>query len=243
MSSVNSTIDKFVEAAERFNGVREGSEQHALILSLYNSGKPKDEYFMTKQDPWCAAFVGAIADLCGVGDIIPISASCERMEKRLIESGAKVTSNPHKGCLAFYDWNGDGSYWEHVGIVIDNSGVVTTIEGNYSDAVGLREIRGLPVKYYVPNWGGEYTPQVSPGYYEYYNILSWDEKQEIKTFPMLKKGSKGIYVKVLQDFLGLIPDGDFGPETKNSLLEYQCSNNLEADAICGRQTWSSFFVQ
>lgn len=242
MSSVNSTIDKFVEAAERFNGVREGSEQHALILSLYNSGKPKDEYFMTSSDPWCAAFVGAISSICGVGDIVPISASCERMEKGLIASGAQVTLNPHKGCIAFYDWNGDDNYWEHVGIVIDNSGVVTTIEGNYNDAVGLREIRGLPVKYYEPNWGGEYTSPITVKYKEYYNLLNWREKEEIKKFPAIRKGSMGVYVKILQDFLGLLPDGDFGSDTSNSLMEYQNSKSLEADGICGRQTWSSFFV-
>lgn len=246
MSSVDETINNFISCAERFYGVHEGTPQHSIILALYNSSKPAGEYEMTTSDPWCAAFVGAVAGGCGLGYIIPISASCQRMQDKFPELGGKPVATPQRGDIAFFDWNGDGRTDEHVGIVtkVDN-GVVTTIEGNKSDMVAIREFTNLPAKFYRPNWGGE-PQQVDPvswsQYREYYQELTWSEKQEIKTFPTIKTGSIGIYVKILQDFLGLLPDGIFADETASSLLKYQTSKQLEADSVCGRQTWSSFFV-
>lgn len=246
MNSVDSTINQFVDAAERFVGVKEGTPQHAIILALYNSNRPKGEYEMTTSDPWCAAFVGAIAGACGLGGIIPISASCDRMIERFKEMGSSIVDvGVKRGDIAFFDWNGDGSYGDHVGIVtIAEPGHVRTIEGNHNDSVGYRDFSSGPVIFFRPNWGGEISKPVSNNKIpkQYYNYLTWDEKCEIKTFPTLKVGSKGVYVKVLQDFLGVEMDGCFGPETNKALLNYQCENELEADGICGRQTWSSFFI-
>ena len=246
MSSVNSTPESFINVAERFLGVKEGTSQHSIIIALYNSSKPNGEYEMTLYDPWCAAFVGAVAGGSGLGNIIPISASCKRMQERFPLLGGKVVSNPAPGDIAFFDWNGDGSYDEHVGIVTGvSNGEVTTIEGNKNDSVGYRTFSNLPVKFYRPAWnnGVQPTEPVERTHYrEFFQELSWDEKQEIKTFPTLKYGSKGVYVKILQDFLGLLPDGSFGDKTSESLIAYQKEKQLEPDAICGRQTWSSFFA-
>lgn len=247
MSSVNETISNFISVAERFLGVREGTPQHSIILALYNSSKPKDEYQMGPNDPWCAAFVGAVSGGCGLQNVIPISASCSRMKSRLEELGAQVVGVPQPGDIVFYDWNGDGDHSEHVGIVTSvNDGSITTIEGNYSDAVGHRTFKNLPAIFYRPNWEGNPVQSSEPiqwdKYREYYSELTWDEKNEIKTFPQLQTGSRGIYVKIMQDMLGLHPDGDFGSETRDQLLLYQKEKQLEVDGICGRQTWSSFFA-
>ena len=248
MSSVDSTINSFLSVAKRFFGVKEGSSQHAIVLALYNSSKPAGEYEMTMNDPWCAAFVGAVSGGCGLQDIIPVSASCERMLAKLLGNGAAITNNPEPGNIAFFDWDGDGKYDDHVGIVSEvRAGTVTTIEGNKSDSVDLRTFNptSLPVIFVRPPWDGTVqstAPTSHVACKEYYSKLTWDERNEIKTFPMLKEGSSGIYVKILQDFLGLIPDGKFGPETKKSLLDYQHEKDLEVDGICGRETWSSFFT-
>ena len=248
MSTVDSTIESFITIAKRFLGVKEGSSQHAIIISLYNTSKPAGEYQMTMSDPWCAAFVGAVSGGCGLQNIIPISASCDRMLAKMLGSGGFVAHNPVKGDIAFFDWNGDGKYDDHVGIVIDVSkNEVTTIEGNKSDSVATRTFNpsSLPVIFVRPSWGApvQSTEPISLVICkEYYSNLSWDERNEIKTFPMLQRGSTGIYVKILQDFIGLIPDGNFGPETEKRLLDYQHEKDLEVDGICGRETWSSFFV-
>lgn len=247
MSSVDGIINNFISVAERFHGVREGTPQHSIILALYNSSRPKDEYEMTTKDPWCAAFVGAVSGGSGLGKIIPISASCQRMRDKLIKCGATIVSEPQRGDIVFFDWNGDGSHDEHVGIVTKvENGVVTAIEGNRSDMVAYHQFTNLPVQFYRPNWEGKPVQSTEviqwTKYREYYSELTCDEKNEIKTFPMLSKGSTGIYVKILQDFLGLDPDGVFGDKTAKSLSTYQKDHNLEPDTICGRQTWSSFFA-
>ena len=250
MSSVDETINNFVAVAERFHGIREGTPQHSVIIALYNSSKPTDEYEMTLQDPWCAAFVGAVSGGCGLQNIIPVSAHCGRLEKALIASGATIVTSPQKGDIALFDWNGDGKYDDHVGIVTRNdNGLVMTIEGNKNDMVAYRHFspKSTPVRFYRPNWEGKNLAQSTESvswakYREYYSELTWDEKCEIKTFPNLKFGSHGIYVKILQDFLELDPDGQFGTETEGHLKLYQEEKNLEPDSICGRQTWSSFFT-
>ena len=43
----------------------------------------------------------------------------------------------------------------------------------------------------------------------------------------LKKGSKGEYVKQLQEILGISVDGDFGSNTEKAVKEYQRENNVE----------------
>lgn len=249
MSSVDETINNFVAVAERFLGVREGTPQHSIILALYNSSKPFSEYQMGPSDPWCAAFVGAVSGGCGLQNIIPVSAHCERLEEALKKSGAVRTTTPARGDIALFDWNGDGKYDDHVGIVTEALGSnITTIEGNKNDAVGYRTFSpgSTPVKFYHPNWEGspvQSTDTVSwSRYREYYSELTWDEKCEIKTFPLLKMDSTGIYVKILQDFLGLDMDGEFGQETGQALRNYQTGKQLESDGVCGRQTWSSFFA-
>lgn len=245
MSSVDETINNFVSCAERFYGVREGTSQHSIILALYNSSKPADEYQMKTTDPWCAAFVGAIAAGCGLGDIIPISASCKRMQEKFQSLGGKAVTSPSVGCIAFFDWNGDGHNDEHVGIVVKvNGSSVKTIEGNKSDKVDYRDFNVSDAKYIQPNWSRtKESEQVQwTEFREFYQELTWSEKQEIKTFPTLKIGDSGIYVKILQDFLGFYPDGIFNEDVDNSLRVYQKKMQLEVDGICGRQTWSSFFA-
>lgn len=249
MSSVDETINNFIGVAERFLGVREGTPQHSIILALYNSSKPSSEYEMTINDPWCAAFVGAVSGGCGLQNVIPVSAHCGRLEEALKKTGATRTTTPVRGDIALFDWNGNGKYDDHVGIVVEVLGTnVKTIEGNKNDSVGYRTFSpgSTPVKFYHPNWEGtpvQSTETVSWNKYrEYYSELTWDEKSEIKTFPQLQAGSRGIYVKIMQDMLGLTPDGEFDTATRDQLLLYQKEKQLEPDGICGRQTWSSFFA-
>lgn len=54
----------------------------------------------------------------------------------------------------------------------------------------------------------------------------------------IKLGSKGEDVKVLQKYLGLTPDGIFGPVTDKKVKEWQKSKGLVADGIIGPKSWS-----
>jgi len=63
-------------------------------------------------------------------------------------------------------------------------------------------------------------------------------------FPLVRQGSKGVYVATLQDALETagIPavgiDGIFGPNTRNATILFQRENGLAADGIVGCQTWT-----
>lgn len=56
---------------------------------------------------------------------------------------------------------------------------------------------------------------------------------------ILKIGSKGENVKILQRFLGLPDDGDFGPKTDVSVKSWQAKNGLTADGVVGPKTWNA----
>ena len=72
-----------------------------------------------------------------------------------------------------------------------------------------------------------------------------DVKNTVKIeLSVLRKGSKGKEVKTLQRLLNafgsnLAVDGDFGSKTDSALRTYQKSNNLEADGICGQNSWTA----
>ena len=50
---------------------------------------------------------------------------------------------------------------------------------------------------------------------------------------LLKKGSKGNNVKVIQEHLKIRADGDFGPNTEKAVKEWQQRNGLVPDGIIG----------
>ena len=54
---------------------------------------------------------------------------------------------------------------------------------------------------------------------------------------MLKKGSKGAEVKMLQKLLHLYEDGIFGTLTEEAVKEFQKANGLTPDGIVGNKTW------
>jgi putative chitinase len=58
---------------------------------------------------------------------------------------------------------------------------------------------------------------------------------------LLKNGSKGEEVKLLQEKLGLGIDGIFGPGTEAKVKEWQAANGLAADGIVGPGTWGKMF--
>ena len=55
---------------------------------------------------------------------------------------------------------------------------------------------------------------------------------------VLKLGSRGNEVKVLQEKLNLKADGIFGPLTEEAVKDFQRSNSLEVDGIAGADTLS-----
>jgi N-acetylmuramoyl-L-alanine amidase len=58
---------------------------------------------------------------------------------------------------------------------------------------------------------------------------------------LIKEGSKGEYVKMVQRVVGVTPDGDFGAKTKAAVKTWQSKHGLSSDGIVGKNTWSKMF--
>jgi peptidoglycan hydrolase-like protein with peptidoglycan-binding domain len=56
--------------------------------------------------------------------------------------------------------------------------------------------------------------------------------------PVLKRGSMGRAVKVWQSIAGAKTDGVFGPATDAATRAYQADNDLSADGMVGKKTWT-----
>ena len=241
-----SGIDAVITKARSYIGTVEGSQAHKEIIDTYNSCNPP--YKLNYHEAWCAAFVCAIFKMCGLVDLVPLTAYVPSMVDMFIDRNQfkwRTDYVPQPGDLIFYDWN-DNNESDHVGIVwkVENNNVYV-IEGNYSTkkSVAVRAvltnweyIRG----YGIPNWSRkEYTT--------YYDKLSVSDRAFVDKLPLLRTGSTGVAVKLLQTFINMAGcfddrievDGQFGKDTKARLIDYQTYRLLEPDGECGQQTWSA----
>lgn len=57
--------------------------------------------------------------------------------------------------------------------------------------------------------------------------------------PVLRPGSDGAAVIDVQQRLGTVTDGLYGPNTKKAVAAFQASHGLEVDGIVGPQTWAA----
>lgn len=234
---------KVVEQAKSWLGRNEYDGSHKEIIDVYNSHKPLARCYDVKYtDAWCATFVSAVAIKLGYTDIIPTECGCPQMITLFQKLGAWVENEnrtPNPGDIIFYDWadNGDGDNLgcaDHVGIVEKVSGgVITVIEGNYSNSVKRR------------------TLSVNGRYIRGYGVPKYDkETASVKTasvnLPQLSMGAKGDTVKALQILLigrgcscgSYGADGSLGSITYNAVIAFQKANGLVVDGIVGPVTWS-----
>lgn len=258
-----SLVDSIISTIAKWEGCTEGGATHKEIIELYNKGKAKSEYTMTLDDPWCAACIGAAATACGMTDIIPVSASCDRMISWFKNNGRFYTPaehTPKRGDIIFYDWDSNHTS-DHVGIVDKcDPDRMTVIEGNMCDSVGWRILfpsYEMILGYGVPDYENASTKETDTeteivntnapfvSYLEYFDSVN---KRRIRQLPSLYNGCDGIYVTFLQ--LALIVrltveldvDGDFGPLTETAVKVWQGVAGLEIDGICGPETWSSLLA-
>ena len=236
--------NEVVAQAKAWLGKKESDGSYREILEVYNTYKPLPRgHKMTVSDPWCAAFVSAVAIKLGYTDRIPVECSCTRLIEKLKAIGAWDERDhrvPNPGELIFYNWEApatgdDSSDADHVGIVeCVKDGKISVIEGNYENgvkrrtiAVNHKYIRG----YGVPRY--DTAPRKEEGYE--------------MTVKLLKHGTKGEDVRALQILLmgrgysvgNCGADGVFGNDTHSAVTKYQRAKGLEIDGIVGQETMSS----
>ena len=139
---------KLVDTACGWASVREDDGSHHFIVDLYNTLDPlPQDYRVTYDDAWCAAFVSAAALQADMTDIIPPECSCSRQIKLFQGLGRWEEDDAHlplPGDILYYDWDFPRSFdctgWpEHVGIVVGTYGpLIRVMEGNKDDDASYR---------------------------------------------------------------------------------------------------------
>ena len=98
----------FVDTAKKWLGYNELNGSHKKIIDVYNTIRPLPVgYRMPYDKDWCAAFVSAVAQQCGLTDIVYPECGCERMINLYKAKGFWQEDDayvPKPGDLVFYDW-------------------------------------------------------------------------------------------------------------------------------------------
>ena len=257
------TREKIVAQARSWIGCNESDGSHKKIIDVYNSHTPKAVgYTLKVTDAWCSGFASACAIACGATDIIPTEVGCQRHIELFQKMGIWVEDDsyiPLPGDYIFYDWDDNGvgdnkGYSDHVGIVEKTvDGVITVIEGNYSNSVKRRTlkvngkyIRGYGVPKYDSETVAEDVAEAKP--VEGATPVEQSPANIHYSVRLLKleKGSKGNAVKALQILLigygyscgKYGADGDFGSATLAALVKFQKSKGLDDDGVAGPKTWA-----
>ena len=249
------------DTARAWLGCGEADGSHRPIIDCYNSISPLPRgYRMLYTDPWCAAFVSAVGQKAGLGQLLFPECACDAMIALYREAGRFEERDdlvPKRGDVIFYDWEDSGygdcrGSSDHVGIVLQLEGdVITVIEGNKSDQVGLRKlhvdsryIRGYGRHYYLSLADGaaEHGREESPAEAEPEPPIA---REAAVSLPILRWGDKSEAVRALQ--LLLIgrgyrcgpwgADGDFGPATYGALYQFQRARRLTVDGVAGPESW------
>ena len=57
--------------------------------------------------------------------------------------------------------------------------------------------------------------------------------------PVVRRGSRGPHVSIVQTAIGVTSDGIFGPATERAVIDWQRRHGLVPDGIVGRLTWAT----
>jgi len=140
--------------AQSWVGCKESNGSHKKIIDVYNGYNPASGK-IGYGTPWCAAFVSAVAIKTGNTAVIPVHSYCPSMLSLFADKTFDKKYTPKGADVIFFDWNFN-KVPDHVGMVEKADGDnVTTIEGNYSDAVKRRTFKkgySLLLAYGLPNY-------------------------------------------------------------------------------------------
>lgn len=142
---------KVVDLALSWVGKNEKDGSYKEIIDIYNSfsGPFPRGVRMQYEWAWCACTWSALAVSLGYTEVMPIEISCGELIKRAKEMGIWIEDDSYRplpGDGILYDWQdsgvGDNQGWpDHVGTVVSTTDKeITVVEGNKSDAVGVRTI-------------------------------------------------------------------------------------------------------
>lgn len=230
-------VDVFIQIAEAEVGYHEGTNNKNKYGDLMHSIQPSN---MDKNAPWCDAFVDfCVLKTCehfGYGAETARKVLCGDFDDytynsvALYKKASRWTQTAQRGAQVFFGGSG------HTGIVYKvDGGRVYTIEGNKSDQVKKCDYavgNGNIIGYGLPR-------------FDLIGTVVEDTEEEYENMPLLKKGSQGRAVIVLQAYLGFTGedlDGSFGNMTRNAVIQFQKkvfpNAPNEWDGEVGDRTWN-----
>ncbi len=203
---------KVIKEAAGWLGISEGSARHKELVSIYNGIRPLPAgYALKVTDAWCAAFVSVVGEVMRMTDVLFPECSCPRMVQLYQKAGRWQEADdyvPQIGDVLFYGWSdsGRGDYQglpDHVGLVMSCAdGMISVIEGNYADAVGVRRI-AVNARY-IRGYG---LPD--------YASKAAQEPKKLTGFPDVAAGAwyeEAIRAMAQKGILTGYPDGTYKPE-------------------------------
>jgi len=210
-----------------------GSNRIKYNTAYYGKEVSGDSY------PWCCVFVWWVFREAGAPELFyggGKTASCTTLMRYYQQQGQIVT-DARPGDLLFYQFDTD-SYADHIGIVESvDGGKIVTIEGNAGDMVKRVTVDKAKIMCIArPTYDVAPQPEPTPTPHAVCSVL----------LPVLRDGDVSKSVLTMQYLLLAYgfklprygPDGEFGAETKSSLLAYQAAQHLTTDGICGPETWA-----
>lgn len=129
-------LNKILEIAETYNGVKELSEAHLHLVDFYNTINPLPRGYKLKYaDSWCAAYVSVVMRRAGILEF-PFECGVFEMFNKLKERNCVIYGRPPMpGELIFFKSS-------HVGIVngwLGEDWKAPTIEGNTANMCAHRK--------------------------------------------------------------------------------------------------------
>lgn len=239
---------KIIKLAKSYVGTKESpAYSNNVIFNTHYYGHPVNGYAYA----WCATFVWDIFRMAGASNLFydgKKTAWCDAIRDWAKNRSLVVNKNSGKeGDIVLFDWNLNGSA-DHVGFIVSKNadGTYQTVEGNTS--------------YTNNSNGGEVQIRTRSQDTIMMIIRPKYEPEEVKTSPTpttskgvvnlelskLYKGNKNSQVKAMQILLigrgyscgSMGADGDFGQKTYDALVKFQKAMKIDADGICGIQSWT-----
>lgn len=203
------------------------------------SGSNKTKYgkaYGMNGTAWCAIFVWwcfkqAKSETLYFGGkktaYVPTLADYYIANKRIVKK-----THGKLGDIVFFDFDHNGNS-DHVGFIWKylGNGWYKTLEGNTGIGNNANGGQVMFRKRHISQISRIARPK-------YRKVKSASKTTSKATFPTLKKGSKGKYVKKLQKLLKVKVDGVFGTKTEQAVKQFQKKNKLKADGIVGKKTWA-----
>lgn len=241
---------KLIALARAQVGYKEGANNYNKyandpnITKLYGANK--------QNQPWCCVFVNYcfiaafgydIGSKLTYGGTAACAASAE-----LFRKNNAFKFSPEVGDQIFF-YSGGGI--NHTGIVIEvNGSNIKTVEGNYSDGVGIGSyITGSSkiAGYGRPHWDLVKSIETKPneGAASAGNSPDLNEEDHRLQLPLLRTSNAyNSYCVLLQALLNCrhfacgSADGFYGAKTQAAVSKAQQYFKLEVDGVCGPKTWA-----